>query len=179
MHNNRGFTLIEVAIVLVIIGLLIGGIIKGRQFIENAKVKNVIKQAESLTAAIYAYQDRYKYFPGDDNTANARWGLPNGNANGQITEWQNAVRHLAAAGLITGTYDGTNTVQHRYGSNVYITYQNISGYGNANVIRFDNLPGTSAEALDVAMDDGIYNTGSVRANAAYTNATVGQTGYYF
>lgn len=179
MQNRKGFTLIEVAIVLVIIGLLIGGIIKGRQFIENAKVKNIVKQAESLAAAVYAYQDRYKFFPGDDNTANARWGLPNGNADGQITEWQSAVRHLAAAGLITGSYNGTNTVQHRYGGNVTITYQNISGYGNANVIRFDNLPGTAAEALDAALDDGIFNTGSVRANVVYTTATVGQTGYYF
>ena len=179
MKNNKGFTLIEIAIVLVIIGLLLGGIIKGRTFIESAKIKNIIKQAESVSAAVYAYQDRYSYYPGDDNTANARWGLPNGNGNGQITEWQNAPRHLEAAGLITGSYTGSNTIVHRYGGSVYIYYQNIGGYGAGNLIRFDNLPGDAAEALDAALDDGIYNTGSVRGNAAYTSATVGQTAYYF
>ena len=185
MSNQKGFTLIEIAIVLVIIGLLLGGVLKGRTFIDSAKTKNVNKQAESLTAAIYGYQDRYSYFPGDDSTASNRWATTDGNGNGQIagTEYQYAPQHLAQAGLITGTYDGTNFITHRYGGNIRITYANIGGHGNGNLIRFDNVPASCAESLDKSLDDGVFNTGSVVSatdyNSANPDSNVAQTAYYF
>ncbi len=183
MGNQKGFTLIEIAIVLVIIGLLLGGILKGRSFIESAKTKNVIKQAESLEAAIYGYQDKYSYYPGDDPNAGSRWsGVSNGNGDGLIREWQYAPQHLAAAELITGSYDGSNTVLHKYGGNVYIYYQNIRGHGAGNMIRFDNLPASAAEALDRALDDGEPDTGSVVINNGdYSNQdrTIRYTAFYY
>lgn len=91
LHSGRsqsGFTLVEIAIVLVIIGLLLGGILKGQEMITQAKIKNIVNDFNGITAAINSYQDRYKALPGDDLNANARWGLPagvgNGNGNGQF-----------------------------------------------------------------------------------------------
>ncbi len=73
MRNQQsGFTLVEIAIVLVIIGLLLGGVLKGQELITQAKIKNVANDFNGLTAAIYSYQDRYKRLPGDD-PGQTRW----------------------------------------------------------------------------------------------------------
>jgi len=66
---QSGFTLIELAIVLVIIGLIIGGILKGQELIENARVKNVMAQVNSYQAATVAFEDKYGALPGDLGTA--------------------------------------------------------------------------------------------------------------
>ena len=65
---QTGFTLVEIAIVLVIIGLLLGGILKGQEMITQAKIKNVIADFSGVSAAYYGYQDRYRALPGDDQT---------------------------------------------------------------------------------------------------------------
>ncbi|MFY9329376.1 MAG: prepilin-type N-terminal cleavage/methylation domain-containing protein [Georgfuchsia sp.] len=70
--KQAGFTLVEIAIVLVIIGLLLGGVLKGQELINSAKIKNVVNDFNSTTTAIYGYQDRYKALPGDD-AGTARW----------------------------------------------------------------------------------------------------------
>ena len=64
---QSGFTLVEVAIVLVIIGLLLGGVLKGQELINSAKVKNFVNDFRTVSALVYAYQDRFKSFPGDQN----------------------------------------------------------------------------------------------------------------
>ena len=83
--SQKGFTLVEIAIVLVIIGLLLGGILKGQEMITQAKIKNVIADVTGVSAAMYGYQDRYRALPGDDKNA-TRWaGIPApGNGNGVI-----------------------------------------------------------------------------------------------
>src|ERR1700716_2320879 len=68
-----GFTLVEIAIVLVIIGLLLGGILKGQEMITQAKIKNVSADFSGISAAYYGYQDRYRALPGDDPNAASRW----------------------------------------------------------------------------------------------------------
>ena len=72
--KQSGFTLVEIAIVLVIIGLLLGGILKGQEMITQAKIKNVISDFSGIAAAQYGYQDRYRALPGNDPGAKARWG---------------------------------------------------------------------------------------------------------
>ena len=61
--SQKGFTLVEIAIVLVIIGLLLGGILKGQEMITQAKIKNVIADLTGVSAAMYGYQDRYRALP--------------------------------------------------------------------------------------------------------------------
>ena len=88
-HKQQGFTLVEIAIVLVIIGLLLGGILKGQEMITQAKIKNVIADMSGVSAAMYGYQDRYKALPGDDRNAGTRWtsgtGTASGNGDGVVT----------------------------------------------------------------------------------------------
>src|SRR5262247_2138667 len=82
---ERGFTLVEIAIVLVIIGLLLGGILKGQEMINQAKIKNVVADFSGISAAYYGYQDRYRAIPGDDSGAAGRWaGATAGNGNGVV-----------------------------------------------------------------------------------------------
>ena len=117
--QQAGFTLIEIAIVLVIIGLLLGGVLKGQEMINNSKVKRAVNDFNGVSAAVYSYLDRYGAFPGDDNGANARWGVPNGNGNGVIgaDAWDNVGAneesrvwvHLRNSGLVSGDVTDTNT----------------------------------------------------------------------
>ncbi len=66
VRKSQGFTLVEIAIVLVIIGLLLGGILKGQEMITQAKIKNVIADFSGISAAYHGYVDRYKKIPGDE-----------------------------------------------------------------------------------------------------------------
>src|SRR5678815_5148310 len=98
-HKNSaetGFTLVEIAIVLVIIGLLLGGILKGQEMITQAKIKNVINDFNGITAAVNSYRDRYRMLPGDDNGPEARWRLASGNNGG-------------GNGVFGGKYNSTTT----------------------------------------------------------------------
>ena len=67
--KQGGFTLVEIAIVLVIIGLLLGGILKGQELINNAKVRSVADRQNSLKAAWFGFVDRYNFIPGDSKRA--------------------------------------------------------------------------------------------------------------
>ena len=67
--RQSGFTLVEIAIVLVIIGLLLGGVLKGQELINSAKVKNLATDFRNMSTFVYAYQDKYRAIPGDDRAA--------------------------------------------------------------------------------------------------------------
>src|SRR5690349_10539101 len=88
MKRQSGFTLVEIAIVLVIIGLLLGGILKGQEMITQAKIKNTMADFTGISAAYHGYQDRYRAIPGDDSGAATRWTTPSaataGNGNGIV-----------------------------------------------------------------------------------------------
>ncbi len=67
--KQAGFTLVEIAIVLVIIGLLLGGVLKGQELINSAKVKNFATDFRNIPLLVYGYQDKFRALPGDDPAA--------------------------------------------------------------------------------------------------------------
>ncbi len=173
MTDNSGFTLVEIAIVMVIIGLLIGGVLKGQEMIKNAKIKRVVKTSDEMRAAVFTYQDRFGYLPGDDPDAITHTGaaVTNGNGNGQIAaaEDEDVFIHMATVGLISGspTTYATAFPSHPFGGTYYVLYQNRNGK-SSNWITYTLVPVDVALAMDTSLDDGVYTTGSIRASAAYT-----------
>jgi prepilin-type N-terminal cleavage/methylation domain-containing protein len=116
MRRQSGFTLIEIAIVLVIIGLLLGGVLKGQELITSARVRNLISQQDGIKAAYFGFLDRYRALPGDYNQAtnniagvsSAACGGGNGDGDGRIETTNNenvlAWEHLSKSGFINGSY---------------------------------------------------------------------------
>ncbi len=70
-NTQKGFTLIEIAIVLVIIGLLLGGVVKGQEMISSSRARSVISQQDGIKAAFFGFQDRYRALPGDYGAADS------------------------------------------------------------------------------------------------------------
>ncbi len=87
-RKQSGFTLVEIAIVLVIIGLLLGGVLKGQEMIESARIKSVVADMNGVATAFNTYQDRFRSRPGDElgTVMNARgWaGALGGDGNGVL-----------------------------------------------------------------------------------------------
>ena len=190
MKGRSGFTLVELAIVLVIIGLILGAVLKGQALIQNAKYKKFVNDLKGLTAAVYTYYDRYRAYPGDDPAAYARWHgdysrIRSGNGDGLIqgspTSTRNrdesvqAWRHLMAAGIIPGDPNNANANALRpaspYGGHYGFEYRNF-GTAYANCIFVDNVPKDIAQRLDEDLDDGVYNTGSIQASSDYTGTGI-------
>ena len=200
--TQKGFTLVEIAIVLVIIGLLLGGILKGQEMITQAKIKNVVADFSGVSAAYYGYQDRYRAIPGDDSNANTRWtlgittagggvagdGIVAGAYNSTMPDVESRLfwLHLRSAGFVAGTgqaqpfnaVTGMLGIQTGDAASPTAPAATLLNQGGGNgfvglIICSANLPDKIAIAVDTQMDDGASNTGTVRAIAqASPNPTI-------
>lgn len=193
-HKQHGFTLVEIAIVLVIIGLLLGGVLKGQEMINSAKVKNLANDFRSLPLFIYGYQDKFKRLPGDDPAASSHLGnaailatTPDGvRGNGIIEgDWKSVTmtdesvlfwQHIRLAGLATGSTDfsdstkaglPTNAEGGQFGLQMTPPIAGLSGTYYA---CSSGINGKLAQQLDSSIDDGAAQQGSLRAQEATTNA---------
>ena len=187
-RNQSGFTLIEIAIVLVIIGLLLGGVLKGQELINSAKVKNLATDFKNIPVFIYGYQDKFKALPGDDAKATTHLGTTctgdckNGNGNGVIDGLWNSTTltdesqlfwiDVRLAGLAPGPTSGqtdyrpTNSAGGRIGiqsnNGTFVTISNMTG---TYIICSESILGKYVTQLDTTLDDGDTATGSMRAIA--------------
>lgn len=178
--KQQGFTLVEIAIVLVIIGLLMTGVLKGQELVTQARAKNIASDLNSVAAAVYTYQDRYRALPGDDNGAQGRWGLSagqNGDRNGLLStsnangadETQLFWLHLRRAGVITGDASSSAAPLNAVNGTT-VASMDAAGFSGL-ALCTNALPGRIAETVDNQFDDGKPNSGTVHATAANTGAS--------
>lgn len=162
---RNGFSLVELSIVLVILGLLAGGVMTGQSLIRAAELRSVSTEFQRYQAAVMTFRDKYMSLPGDMRGATKFWGFQGGGAapscvsnfgiattsdrgvcdgNGDGTlasaaaasaagEIFQAWRHLAAAGLIEGSYSGTSgaseVFDHDHGINSPTSRISNAGWG--------------------------------------------------
>ncbi len=167
--KHKGFTLVELAIVLVIIGIILGSILKGQELIKNAKVKRMINDMRSLEAMIWTYYDRKKRFPGDCNqngiigfnAPNDTVGaIPSDNIDPTIDDClassdENNVNRAFSDLRVTriAPYSKPNIILAKHINNGFINigYSTINGI-NYNVIVIYNIPAWMARAIDSTID---------------------------
>ncbi|MDA0781096.1 MAG: prepilin-type N-terminal cleavage/methylation domain-containing protein [Rickettsiales bacterium] len=115
--KHKGFTLIELSIVIVIIGLIVAGIVGGQAIVTQAKLRSVISDIDKYKIAINTFQLEYNALPGDLANAESYFGAAstnNGNGNRRIDNYTSATnneqlllwQHLSLAKIISGTYSG-------------------------------------------------------------------------
>ncbi len=198
-RNVQGFTLIEIAIVLVIIGLLLGGVLKGQELITSARVRNLISQQDGIKAAYLGFLDRYRALPGDysqattniTNVGTACGTGGNGNGNGQV-ETGNGEHimvwdHLSKSGFINGSYTCTandaltpaTSPANPYSMFLILDYDgvyqdgaNATGPARHNLKTGNQVPADILAEVDRKIDDGLANRGTFRFSA-HTGLTAG------
>lgn len=181
---QRGFTLVELSIVLVIIGLLVGGVVKGRDIIHSTKVTITIQEMDVAVAAVVAFEERYGMNVRDD-AANL-FGDPAGLPSSQRS--RRATVRLRQAGLLP-LAEGAATITtdphlHAFGGTVSFESGTILGFstdfGTTSdddiAVCFRGIPGTSGAWIDQRVDDGDATTGLVRATDAVAGDGAGTTG---
>jgi len=188
--KQSGFTLIEIAIVLVIIGLLLGGVLKGQELINSAKVKNLATDFRNIPLYFYGYQDRFKALPGDDarvvtNLNGATVASTNGTVGNGVIEgaWNSATltdestlfwQHVRLAGLAAGptstgdaNYIPRNSDGGRIGVQSNVGFTTITTptptMSGSYIICSDGILGSYVKQLDTTLDDRETSTGSLRA----------------
>ena len=153
LGKESGFNLVELAIGLVIIGLLIGAILGGAAMINNAKIRRQVKDLQGLYAGCYTYFDKFEQLPGDRDG--------NGQFDADSTVWNDLQSQNLAQQTRRSPFGGTyawgwssdTTVYHKMGNYVCI-----------------NVPLDVARNIDMQLDDGEYTTGSITASADYTGS---------
>ena len=205
-RQQSGFTLVEIAIVLVIIGLLLGGILKGQELINSAKAKSFAQDFRNIQTALYGYQDRFKALPGDHPAADTALPAPTADlataatrGNGQINGvWDSAIatdesclfwQHLRKAGFYAGptnegavncatgsAYVPVNADGGRIGISSTMQIQNPTPMTGSFNICSFGILGKFAKQLDTQLDDGNTQTGSLRASLTTAQDTAIATG---
>ena len=195
MLRNNGYTLIEIAIVIVIIGLLIGGVIKGASLVEGAKVSNAITLAQDLSVAVNAFKQQYHMLPGDMaitteipnvRTECKQGGSNAGNNDGLVdaTESKCVPEALFQAGLAKVDQEGGWAVFKSYYGSVRVIATSQSNVGSGqfapsitHVVEFANLPCEVVQEMDRKMDND--NLASGKAIAVVATCVAGSIVPYY
>ena len=184
MKKRNGFTLIELSIVLIVIGLLVAGIVGGQSLIRQAELRSIVAKANSIVTAISVFSLEYDSFPGDMDNATSYWtDANNGNGDRSIAGWPGdedlyVWQHLTEAEIYPGTFTGTSfsTAFPRskfdggyywflYTTNIYGNNGNYLSLGAESAFgdhAWDGLiSGRDAQAIDRKVDDGVADSGRI------------------
>jgi len=182
-HHQQGFTLVEIGVVLVIIGLLLAAVLKGQELIASARVANYIQNMNAYKASINGFQDRYRIVPGDSSRAATIVG--NGAINctdtcddGLVNSGTyTANNHLSAAGFYSGSPGTGGYLPNPQGEPIfYLWYSNyyIDGHGQSRSVSATGVytgymlsPKFLGE-VDRRTDDGNTKYGTMRLTTLYT-----------
>jgi type II secretory pathway pseudopilin PulG len=187
---QRGFTLVEIVLMLAVVGLLVGGMLKGQEMITSARVRSLASDMDGVKAAYLGFRDRYRALPGDYGQASTNIaGVPataNGNYNGLITasgvagatidEHIAVWEHLSKAGFINANYayapspeTTTSAPTNPYSRYLQLVYDNAYGAGTSgmthNVKTGNQIPSTMLAEVDRKIDDGLATSGAFRFSA--------------
>jgi hypothetical protein len=180
--KQSGFTLVETAIVLLIVALMIGGILKGQELIHGTKVKSLTADFHAIPVYLHAYQDKFRRLPGDDPAAAGHVGAAagtQGNGDGRIdgnwddrpaagacpSETCNFWLHVRLANLAAGAtaLDGDFQPTNAEGGPVGVASSPpVAGWAGNFFVCSGGIQGRFARQIDVNMDDGATHTGSIR-----------------
>jgi prepilin-type N-terminal cleavage/methylation domain-containing protein len=188
-NAEKAFTLVEISIVLVIIGLIIGGVLTGQQIIENARITNAVNAIQAYEAAFQSYSQNYGVLPGDDPSATHRFSgssnvpAANGDGNGIVSgtfdsstatdESRLIWADLRAAELVKNQVtSGTTAVQppNPWGG-IYGFQNGAFGIFTTPVLCLNDVPTDAAQMLDTRLDDGNSDSGSVQASSTSATAS--------
>lgn len=191
VQRQSGFTLIEIAIVLVIIGLLLGGILKGQELINSARVKNLSTDFRNIPLFIYGFQDKFKALPGDDPAASTHMtGATNASTPGTLGNgviegaWNSTTatdesylfwQHIRLAGLAPGsTTVGAADYLPRNAVGGVIGIQSAAPFtgmtGGTYYVCSTGILGKFVKQLDAQLDDGDTAAGVMRAGTTLPTA---------
>jgi type II secretory pathway pseudopilin PulG len=200
VRKQRGFTLLEIVLLVLLVGMILAGVLKGEEMVTSAKVKRVAGQLDELRAAYLGFQDRYRALPGDyaDARSSLDCGMPcpfgNGDSRIRSTETPangNEVHedllvwtHLAASRFLKGDYrmapGETASTQANTPCNAYSAYLDIAfdgqyGMNGGGLVRHNlksgpMLPVEVAAELDRKTDDGKPYSGQVQFSAYASNS---------
>jgi hypothetical protein len=178
-------TLIEIAIVLVTLGLLVGGLAKGQELITGARVHNLIALQDGIKAAFFGFQDRYQKLPGDYGlaTRNIAGVAGDGNGNGRIEPGGAPLEnllvwdHLSHAGFLdraytasgAASYSAASNPANAYGAFIDVLYDNAYAdvavpASRHSVKTGSQLPVEVVAEMDRKIDDGNAATGGFRGS---------------
>lgn len=185
--------MVELAIVLVVIGLILGGVFKGQSLIDSARVRSLANEVSGIRTAWYSFQERYRSVPGDFSRASTQIdsaAVP-GNGNGRIDDGQERAgvwQQLSLAGLINGSFDGRQSASGSATDvecsattcpkNPYNGFYKISYSAQAadaqdpthEIFTGNRIPASILAELDVRLDDGLPTSGRFRVHRAYAAA---------
>lgn len=138
----RGFTLIEMSLVLVVIGLIIGGILKGQELITSSREKSMMRDVNSIKAGLLTFQERYQYWPGDYPNASTRINanLLDGNGNGSVARFNGSgvaqTRRTPRTQWRQTGLNNNNFREHHYAW-MHLSYSDILPIANASTDTAD------------------------------------------
>jgi type II secretory pathway pseudopilin PulG len=184
--KQRRFTLVELSIVLVIIGLIISAVLTGQQVILNARVTNAINAIQAFQAQLQTYQQNYGALPGDDPSAVTRFpniaGIANGNRDGSVEGTFDSISATDESRLVWADLRAANLVKNQVPITAQLPnpFNGIYGFQNGafggvfttTVLCLNNVPASAAQAIDARLDDGNSNSGAIEAMVS--TGTVGE-----